>query len=67
MCQEISCLLEDLISIKQTLYKHVPANHAKMGTIKVFHAKMGTIKDRNDRHLTGTEILRRGGKNTQKN
>ena len=38
-----------------------------MGTIKVFHAKMGTIKDRNDRHLTGTEILRRGGKNTQKN
>ena len=29
-----------------------------------FHAKMGTIKDRNDRHLTGTEILRRGGKNT---
>ena len=38
-----------------------------MGTIKVFHAKMGTIKDRNDRDLTGREILRRGGKNTQKN
>ena len=29
-----------------------------------FHAKMGTIKDRNGMDLT---ILRRGGKNTQKN
>ena len=28
-----------------------------------FHAKMGTIKDRNGRDL----IIRRGGKNTQKN
>ena len=32
-----------------------------------FHAKMGTIKDRNGRDLTEAEILRRGGKNTQKN
>ena len=32
-----------------------------------FHAKMGTIKDRNCRDLTEAEILRRGGKNTQKN
>ena len=32
-----------------------------------FHAKMGTIKDRNGMHLTEAEILRRGGKNTQKN
>ena len=31
-----------------------------------FHAKMGTIKDRNGMDLT-KKILRRGGKNTQKN
>ena len=32
-----------------------------------FHAKMGSIKDRNGRDLTEAEILRRGGKSTQKN
>ena len=32
-----------------------------------FHAKMGTIKDRNSMDLTEQKILRRGGKNTQKN
>ena len=33
-----------------------------------FHAKMGSIKVRNGRDLTEAEkILRRGGKNTQKN
>ena len=32
-----------------------------------FHAKTGTIKDRNGMDLTEAEILRRGGKNTQKN
>ena len=32
-----------------------------------FHAKMGTIKDRNGMDLTEAKILRRGGKNTQKN
>ena len=32
-----------------------------------FHAKMGSIKDRNGRDLTEKKILRRGGKNTQKN
>ena len=32
-----------------------------------FHAKMGTIKDRNAMDLTEEKILRRGGKNTQKN
>ena len=32
-----------------------------------FHAKMGTIKDRNGMGLTEQKILRRGGKNTQKN
>ena len=33
----------------------------------VFHAKMGSIKDRNGMDLTEQKILRRGGKNTQKN
>ena len=32
-----------------------------------FHAKMGLIKDRNGMDLTAQKILRRGGKNTQKN
>ena len=32
-----------------------------------FHAKMGTIKDRNGMDLKKQKILRRGGKNTQKN
>ena len=32
-----------------------------------FHAKMDTIKGRNGMDLTKAEILRRGGKNTQKN
>ena len=32
-----------------------------------FHAKMGSTKDRNGMDLTEAEILRRGGKNTQKN
>ena len=33
-----------------------------------FHAKIGLIKDRNGMDLTeAEEILRRGGKNTQKN
>ena len=40
----------------------------KIGDIKgTFHAKMGTIKDRNGMDLTETRLLRRGGKNTQKN
>ena len=32
-----------------------------------FHAKMGSIKDRNGMDLREADILRRGGKNTQKN
>ena len=32
-----------------------------------FHAQMGSIKDRNSMDLTEQKILRRGGKNTQKN
>ena len=33
----------------------------------IFHAKMGTIKDRNGMDQQRQKILRRGGKNTQKN
>ena len=33
----------------------------------IFHAKMGLIKDRNGIDLQKQKILRRGGKNTQKN
>ena len=32
-----------------------------------FHAKMGSIKDRNGMDLQKQNILKRGGKNTQKN
>ena len=32
-----------------------------------FHAKMDTIKERNGMDVTEAEILRGGGKNTQKN
>ena len=32
-----------------------------------FHARMGSIKDRNGMDLKKQKILRRGGKNTQKN
>ena len=32
-----------------------------------FHAKMGSIQDINCRDITEQKILRRGGKNTQKN
>ena len=37
------------------------------GTKGTFHAKMGSIKDRNGMDLTEAEILRKGGKNAQKN
>jgi len=32
-----------------------------------FHAKMSSIKDRNGMDLTEAKVLRRDGKNTQKN
>ena len=32
-----------------------------------FHSRMGTIKERNGMDLQKQKILRRGGKNTQKN
>ena len=36
-------------------------------TKRKFYAKMGIIKDRNVTDLTEQKILRRGGKNIQKN
>ena len=36
-------------------------------TKETFHAKMGIIKETNSMDLTEERILRRGGKNTQKN
>ena len=36
-------------------------------TKRTFHVQTGTIKDRNGTDLTEAEILRRGGKNMQKN
>ena len=36
-------------------------------TKEIFHAKMGSIKDRNGMDVQKQKILRRGGKNTQKN
>ena len=58
-------------------YKEIEENN-RMGKTKdlfkkirdtkgTFHAKMGSIKDRKGMDLTEAEILRRGGKNTQKN
>ena len=34
---------------------------------KIFHERMSTIQDGNCKDITEAEILRRGGKNTQKN
>ena len=36
-------------------------------TKETSHAKMGSLNDRNGMDLTEAEVLRRGGKNTQKN
>ena len=36
-------------------------------TKETFYAKKCSVKDRNGMDLTEAEILRRGGKNTQKN
>ena len=52
---------------------HLTSHSRMSGSRKIrdtkgtFHAKMGSIKDRNGMDLTQQEILRRGGKNTQKN
>ena len=39
----------------------------KRDTKGAFHVKMGSIKDRNGMDQQKQKILRRGGKNTQKN
>ena len=36
-------------------------------TNRIFLAKIGTIRDRNGTHLQKQKMLRKGGKNTQKN
>ena len=55
------CYLNNRIGSTRDLFK-------KIRDIKgTFHAKMGTIKERNSIDLTETEILKRGGKNTQRN
>ena len=36
-------------------------------TKEIFHAKMGTVKERYGMDIQEQKILRRGGKNTQKN
>ena len=64
-------------------YKHEPQTTKKMennrmeksrdvfkkirDTKETFHAKMGTIKDRNGMDQKKQKILRRGGKNIQRN
>ena len=57
-CQEIE---ENRMGKTRDLFKKI------RDTKGTFHAKMGSIKDRNGMDLTEAEILRRGGKNTQKN
>ena len=58
-CKEIE--ENNRIGMTRGLFKKIRDNK---GT---FHAKMGTVKDRNSMDLTKQKILRRGGKNTQKN
>ena len=58
-CKEIE--EKNTMGKKRDLFKKI---RATKGT---FHAKMGSIKDRNGMDLTEQKILRRGGKNTQKN
>ena len=64
-------------SDKKAFLKEIEENN-KMGKTRdlfkkirdtkgAFHAKMGSIKDRNGMDLREADILRRGGKNTQKN
>ena len=58
-CKEIE--ENNIIGKTRELFKKI------RDTKGTFHAKMGTIKDRNSVDLADAEILRRGGKNTQKN
>ena len=58
-CKEIEA--NSTIRKTRELFKKIRATN---GT---FHAKMGTIKDRNYMDLQKQKIVKRGGKNTQKN
>ena len=55
------CYLNNRIGSTRDLFKTI------RDTKGTFHTKMGTIKERNSIDLTETEILKRGGKNTQRN
>jgi len=55
--------IEENKRMKMTRYLFKKTRDTK-GT---FHAQMGTIKDRNGIEIMKQKILRRGGKNTQKN
>ena len=57
-CKEIE---ENRMGETRDLFKKI------RDTKGTFHAKMGSIKDRNDMVYQKQKILRRGGKNTQKN
>ena len=58
-CKEIE--ENNRMGITRDLFKKI---RDTKGTL---HAKMGSIKDRNGMDITEEEILRRGGKNTEKN
>ena len=53
--------VNECVCVCASLHWHTKNKKAKIP------AKMGSIKDRNGMDLTEAEILRRGGKNTQKN
>jgi len=55
--------IEENKRMKMTRYLFKKTRDTK-GT---FHAQMGTVKDRNGIEIMKQKILRRGGKNTQKN
>ena len=56
-----------MISAKNRMGKTRDLFKKVRDTKGTFHAKMGLIKDRNGTDLQKQKILRRGGKNTQKN
>ena len=56
-----------LVQMYQVSCKSLEISSRKLEIPRNFHAKMGSIKDRNGMNLTKAQILRRGGKNTQKN
>ena len=61
LCYEVMGLENNRMGKTRDLFKKV------RDTKGTFHAKMGLIKDRNGTDLQKQKILRRGGKNTQKN